>query len=126
MKSSEIKELSNADLIEKIGDMQEQQGKLLLTHAVSPLENPLVIRANRRTIARLKTALKVRLQEGNGDVKIAPKVQKAAVKEVKVATKEVKEAKAETKKKTTKAAAKVEESADTDAKPDAKVEESAE
>jgi large subunit ribosomal protein L29 len=30
--------------------------ELKLTHAVSPLENPLQIRATRRTLARLKTA----------------------------------------------------------------------
>lgn len=62
MKASEIKELSIADLKEKIEDMEEQQGKLLLTHSVTPLENPLVLRENRRTIARLKTALNARLQ----------------------------------------------------------------
>ena len=60
MKASEIKELSIKDLVEKIEDMEEQQNKLLLAHSVSPLENPLVLRHNRRTIARLKTALNAR------------------------------------------------------------------
>lgn len=60
MKSAEIKELSLADLKEKISDMQEQQHKMKLTHLVSPLENPLVLRANRKTIARLQTELKKR------------------------------------------------------------------
>lgn len=63
MKASEIKELSVADLREKIEDMQEQQTKMKLTHSVSPLENPLVLRANRKTIARLKTELNKRLNE---------------------------------------------------------------
>ncbi|UKN03175.1 50S ribosomal protein L29 [Paracrocinitomix mangrovi] len=60
MKMNEIKELSIKDLQEKIEDMEEQQGKLLLAHSVSTLENPLVIRHNRRTIARLKTELNSR------------------------------------------------------------------
>ena len=79
MKASEIKELSIKDLKEKIEDMEEQQGKLLLTHSVSPLENPLVIRQNRRTIARLKTALNARKnEESTGKVEEA----KAEKKEV--------------------------------------------
>ena len=83
MKSSEIKELSNNDLVEKIGDMEEQQDKLLLTHSVSPLENPLVLRANRRTIARLKTALKVRVAGETLEVetkKTTAKVKKTTAK----------------------------------------------
>ncbi|MBD3638960.1 MAG: 50S ribosomal protein L29 [Crocinitomicaceae bacterium] len=63
MKASEIKELSLKDLQEKIETMEEQQAKLLLTHSVSPLENPLELRHNRRTIARLKTALNARQNE---------------------------------------------------------------
>jgi large subunit ribosomal protein L29 len=70
MKASEIKELSIADLVEKIDDMEEQQGKLLLTHAVSPLENPLQLRENRRIIARLKTALNQR-ENGGKEVAVA-------------------------------------------------------
>lgn len=76
MKASEIKELSIADLKEKIEDMTEQQGKLLLTHSVSPLENPLVIRENRRTIARLKTALNARLQSEANSAPAEAKAEK--------------------------------------------------
>ena len=54
MKTEEIRELSVADIKEKIGDMTEQQNKLLLAHSVSQLENPVQIRVNRKTIARLK------------------------------------------------------------------------
>jgi large subunit ribosomal protein L29 len=60
MKQSEIRELSVADLKEKIEDMEEQQNKLVLTHSVSQLENPVQIRNNRKTIARLKTELRSR------------------------------------------------------------------
>ena len=60
MKTAEIKELSVADLKEKIEDMEEQQNKLVLAHSVSQLENPVQIRHNRKTIARLKTELRTR------------------------------------------------------------------
>ena len=60
MKASEIRELSVEDIKEKIDEMTLQQEKTLLAHSVSQLENPLQIRYNRRTIARLKTELKNR------------------------------------------------------------------
>jgi large subunit ribosomal protein L29 len=60
MKSAEIKELSVADLKEKIEDMEEQQNKLVLAHSVTQLENPILIKVNRKTIARLKTELRSR------------------------------------------------------------------
>jgi len=41
----------------KIAEVEKQLMELKLTHAVSPLENPLEIRGVRRTLARLKTAL---------------------------------------------------------------------
>lgn len=60
MKASEIRELSVEDLKEKIEDMTLQQEKLKMTHAVSQLDNPMQIRANRKTIARLRTELRNR------------------------------------------------------------------
>lgn len=60
MKSAEIKELSVADLKEKIVELQEQYEKLSLTHTVTQLENPVQLRANRKVIARLKTELRGR------------------------------------------------------------------
>jgi large subunit ribosomal protein L29 len=60
MKSAEIKELSIADLREKIEDLQEQQNKLSLAHSVTHLENPVQLRVNRKVIARLKTELRGR------------------------------------------------------------------
>ena len=58
MKSGEIKDLSVNDLKEKIGEMEATQQKLVLTHQISPLENPLQLRWSRRDIARLKTELR--------------------------------------------------------------------
>ena len=60
MKSAEIKDLSVEDLKEKIGEMEVMQDKIVLTHQISPLENPLQLRWSRRDIARLKTELRNR------------------------------------------------------------------
>ena len=56
MKQSEIKLMEVEALQTKIGEVEKKLMELKLTHAVSPLENPLQIRATRRTLARLKTA----------------------------------------------------------------------
>jgi large subunit ribosomal protein L29 len=60
MKSAEIKDLSINDLQEKIAEMELMQQKVVITHSISPLENPLQIRWSRRDIARLKTELRKR------------------------------------------------------------------
>lgn len=60
MKATEIKELSLEDLKEKLVELSDQQEKLLLSHSVSQLENPIQIREGRKTIARLKTELRSR------------------------------------------------------------------
>ncbi|MBE2247707.1 MAG: 50S ribosomal protein L29 [Candidatus Competibacteraceae bacterium] len=60
MKSSEIKELSHTELDEKLDLLREQLSKQKLNHVVSPLENPLMIRKNRKDIARLLTEKKKR------------------------------------------------------------------
>ena len=57
MKQTEINKLSKEDLQDKFGELQKQLEELKMTHAISPLENPLQIRSARRVIARLKTAL---------------------------------------------------------------------
>ena len=57
MKQSEINKLSKEDLRDKLGEFQKQLAELKMTHAISPLENPLQLRPTRRVVARLKTAL---------------------------------------------------------------------
>ena len=57
MKAKEIAELSTAELHEKLGIEEENFLKLRLNHAVSDVENPMLLRTKRRTIARLKTEL---------------------------------------------------------------------
>ena len=57
MKQSEIKELSTAELLEKLSDTKKTYVDLKMTHAISPLENPIQLRSVRRTVARLATEL---------------------------------------------------------------------
>ena len=57
MKQKEITILTDDELNDKPGAFQNNLHDMKLTHAVSPLENPLQIRNIRRTIARLKTEL---------------------------------------------------------------------
>ena len=57
MKQSEIKELSTAELQEKLGEIKKSYTDLKLAHAISPLENPIQLRALRRSVARVSTEL---------------------------------------------------------------------
>jgi large subunit ribosomal protein L29 len=66
MKNKEsIKEMSTADLQEKLEQTREQLVKMRLNNAVSPLENPNQIRNTRKNIARYLTELRRRELEGN-------------------------------------------------------------
>ena len=60
MKQSVVKELSTVELKEKLIGEKSSYFRLKSSHAVSPIENPMKIRASRRTIARLETELKSR------------------------------------------------------------------
>jgi large subunit ribosomal protein L29 len=60
MKNSEIKALNDDELNQKLVSEQEAYKKLRFAHAVSPIENPMKIRAARKTIARLNTELRAR------------------------------------------------------------------
>lgn len=60
MKQKEIKDLSVAELQEKLSQTQKTYNDLKMAHAISPIENPLQIRTVRRTVARLSTELSKR------------------------------------------------------------------
>jgi len=60
MKTSEIKELTTKEILEKIEIEKETLVRLRLNHAVSPLENPFKMTEAKRNIARLKTVLRQR------------------------------------------------------------------
>ena len=57
MKQSEIKDLSTADLQEKLGTLQKNYADLKIAHGITPLENPVQLRGLRRTVARIATEL---------------------------------------------------------------------
>lgn len=57
MKNSEIKELIDKEILEKIETEKGALSKLKLSHTISPLDNPNQIREARKTVARLKTEL---------------------------------------------------------------------
>lgn len=57
MKTSEIKELTIEEIIEKIETERGELVRLELNHSISPLENPLQIRSLRKNIARMQTIL---------------------------------------------------------------------
>ena len=60
MKQVDIKDLSVDDLTEKLQEQKSVLSKLKLSHAVSPVENPMQIKQVRRTVARLHTELRKR------------------------------------------------------------------
>ena len=58
MKSAEIRDIAVKDLQERIEAEKAQLAKLKVQHAVSPVENPSIIKKNRRDIARMLTILR--------------------------------------------------------------------
>jgi len=60
MKTSEIKELTTKEIVERIDIEKENLVRLRLNHAVSPLENPLKLKDTKKNLARLKTILRQR------------------------------------------------------------------
>lgn len=55
MENKEIKGLSDQDLNVRIKEEKAALNKMTLNHAISPVENPAVIRANRRNVAKMLT-----------------------------------------------------------------------
>jgi large subunit ribosomal protein L29 len=60
MKTSEIRELSTPDLIERIDTEKTMLVRMNLNHAITPLDNPQKVNQTRKTIARLLTELRKR------------------------------------------------------------------
>ena len=58
MKIKEIRQIPQGELQERLASEVDKYGQLILTHSVSPLENPSQIKEARRTIARLKTFIR--------------------------------------------------------------------
>ena len=60
MKTSEIKELSTSDLLERIDTEKTNLVRMKLNHAITPLENTQKLKEAKMTVARLLTELRVR------------------------------------------------------------------
>nr|WP_320059960.1 uL29 family ribosomal protein [uncultured Bacteroides sp.] len=60
MKISEIKEMSTGDLVERVNAEVVNYNQVVLNHSISPLDNPVQIKYLRRTIARMKSELRLR------------------------------------------------------------------
>jgi large subunit ribosomal protein L29 len=60
MKSKDIRELNNEEILARINEEQEVLTRIRFNHAISAVENPLKIRKARKTVARLKTILNER------------------------------------------------------------------
>jgi len=65
MKQKVIREMSTSELRERLDEERKQLRKLKMNHAVSPLENPMKIKAYRQTVARILTELHSRDVENN-------------------------------------------------------------
>ena len=60
MKTSEIRELSDSDLLERIDTEKMMLVRMKLNHAITPLDNPQKVKESKKTIARLLTELRTR------------------------------------------------------------------
>ncbi|MBR3884777.1 MAG: 50S ribosomal protein L29 [Bacteroidaceae bacterium] len=60
MKIAEIRELSTAELKERVETEVTRYAQMRLNHAISPLENSESLKKTRRTIARMKSELRSR------------------------------------------------------------------
>ena len=60
MKTSEIRELSTSDLIERIDTERTMLVRMKMNHAITPLDNPQKLKQAKLSIARLITELRSR------------------------------------------------------------------
>ena len=60
MKQKEVKELSIEELGEKLKSFKKELSEMKMTHAISPIENPMQIKNLRKTVARINTELTLR------------------------------------------------------------------
>ena len=58
MNAKEIRELSVAELNDKLADLKDELYKLRFQHAINQLDNPMRITAVKKDIARVQTVLR--------------------------------------------------------------------
>ena len=64
MNGTEIRELTDQEIAERIEQLEEERFRLRFRSATQQLENPILLRTIRRDIARLKTAQRERELNG--------------------------------------------------------------
>ncbi|MEQ6167604.1 MULTISPECIES: 50S ribosomal protein L29 [unclassified Ekhidna] len=60
MKNSELRGLSLDELKNKLAVEKENYAKLKFAHSITPIENPMKIRENRKLVARIKTEIRAK------------------------------------------------------------------
>lgn len=63
LNKEDIAQLTTEELVEKVKSEKQLYTKMKFNHTVTPLDNPLLLRAKRRDIARLMTELRKRQLE---------------------------------------------------------------
>ncbi len=66
MKYEDVKGLSEKDLVKKSKELREQMFEMRMKNALGQLSNPMTIRAARRDIARIHTALRAKKSGSKG------------------------------------------------------------
>ena len=67
MKPSEIRALSDKELVEKLDDLKSELFNLRFQHAINQLDNPMRIREVKRDIARTLTVIRAKELEAKNE-----------------------------------------------------------
>lgn len=60
MKLQEIRELSDKDLQERLDAEKLSLNQLVISHSITPLDNPSILKEKRKDIARIHTEIRAR------------------------------------------------------------------
>ncbi|NQZ74909.1 MAG: 50S ribosomal protein L29 [Ekhidna sp.] len=60
MKNSELRGLSLEELKNKLTVEKENYSKLKFAHSITPIENPMKIRENRKLVSRIQTEIRAK------------------------------------------------------------------
>ena len=60
MENSEIRNLKDNELVEKVSAEKANLQRMRFAHAISPLENPTLLSTSKKNIAKLKTEIRSR------------------------------------------------------------------
>lgn len=66
MKFSEIRDLTAEELRKRMLNMREEQFELKMKHSLGQLAAPSSLRETRRDVARIKTALSMKMKSSRG------------------------------------------------------------